>query len=1029
MKSWLRLVAIVTMAALSFGVASAADAPTATLAGVVSDASGAPLAGARVEARGRVDRVAISDAKGAYTIAGLPVGLYDVTVRLSGYSPASEGDIAVATGMPALNVTLTAESLSSLRTIASVRTTGGSSFNYGGQALTTLSSQAIAARVQPNLTNIVAELPGVSVSRDTGRTPNTNFVIRGSSIETKVTVNGHAVSSGVFGTWNSNYANSEIFSQVEVLKGAGLNGVNAGEGAVGTVNLRTRDFSPHNEVTFSLAMDGYGSGYYGGHISYSFLKNDRLSVLLARTYQGYQGPDEGLTEINMQSTGGALGATYNGPSLTQWQGDFSNRYWTSADLYKMRYKLSTATWITGEFLNLTGRYSPQGGSYGIYYGNRVVPQCYNGAAFVGAGQAGCTVTSTYNNPLANGLIGTTQPQYGFFPNSSIINNEPQYSFELRTTFKNDTLLLRPYTALIKRFIDGTFEDYVPGNAGAWFQVTNPANCQVVFANPTVPNGGAKGPCFSSGNGYSMPYVGAVPNPGTPTVFPTTTTAPGCSVATPCYTTPTAQQANGVYAYGTPFSQPEVDRLHGISFSWVHPVGDNVYTAAFDYNSDYTTKYSGDTSPLPVGCQATLSSVANAGANAQPACQVGGVAMPFIPRVALQIPPTTNYKYDYALTGLWQLTPKLQVGLGNYISMQRLDYQYTDPVALAAHPDGGAFALATLLHGSKTTTHYDPHLQLVYRATGDLSFRATAGSGVTFPYNGLISGFTALVPNGGPDGHSDVLTVKNPDLRPETTVAYNVGFDYRAHNGAVWSGDYFNNTIHDVFITNTALIPTPAQRAAVGVTNTYENTTLNGPLQRSYGLEMSGRYQPEFGTGWYATLTLNRAYYDGFGQAFYQYLSALAQHPAPAPPVVPGFSPFVNGKQLDNTGGFTGSIPYFKGAVEVSQTFRGNHARFALGDAFEGANNAVGGKGYGVMYANYNLPLSQGLSVLASAQNLLNFNSGTFIGQARYATGISPIGERWNPVTNTLEFGPVFGTPNNTPTVAPANLYIMLTKKF
>jgi len=46
----------------------------------------------------------------------------------------------------------------------------------------------------------------------------------------------------------------------------------------------------------------------------------------------------------------------------------------------------------------------------------------------------------------------------------------------------------------------------------------------------------------------------------------------------------------------------------------------------------------------------------------------------------------------------------------------------------------------------------------------------------------------------------VLTVKNPDLRPETTVGYNVGFDLRADNGTVFSGDLFDNTIHDTPMT-------------------------------------------------------------------------------------------------------------------------------------------------------------------------------------------------------------------------------------
>ena len=74
-------------------------------------------------------------------------------------------------------------------------------------------------------------------------------------------------------------------------------------------------------------------------------------------------------------------------------------------------------------------------------------------------------------------------RYSWFPNSFIQNNEPQFAAEFRTSFKNDTILLRPYTHLINRYISGAFENHYPGNGGGWYAVTNVANCQADLADP------------------------------------------------------------------------------------------------------------------------------------------------------------------------------------------------------------------------------------------------------------------------------------------------------------------------------------------------------------------------------------------------------------------------------------------------------------------------------------------------------------------------------------------------------------------
>ena len=66
-----------------------AQTPTARLEGNVTDASGSALPGVTVTALNTGTnnaRTDVTDARGAYTIAALPVGDYKVTVELSGFS-------------------------------------------------------------------------------------------------------------------------------------------------------------------------------------------------------------------------------------------------------------------------------------------------------------------------------------------------------------------------------------------------------------------------------------------------------------------------------------------------------------------------------------------------------------------------------------------------------------------------------------------------------------------------------------------------------------------------------------------------------------------------------------------------------------------------------------------------------------------------------------------------------------------------------------------------------------------------------
>lgn len=1063
----LRILPLILISGLTVGPVSAATASlsnqtiaqantspppaaSASVTGSVTDSQGGPVVNADVLINGPGKYEAHTDAKGFFSVASVKPGLYSIAVTKPGYGSATQEDVVIAPGQASnVNAILVAATTQSLRLIGTVTTTAGhNKFNTSGLSVSTLDNASIAARVQPNLKDVVSELPGVIASRDAGgRSPNSSFQVRGANIETKVTMDGHAISSGVFGTYNNAYANSEIFEQVEVLKGAGLNGVNAGESAFGTINLRTKNFVPKNGISFSASQDIFGSGWI------NFLGNynvGKWSFLAARSYQGYNGPDNGFNALVGNTLGGTTSLGYSGPSLVQWTGDLSNPYSTEADLIKARYKFSGATWLTAEWLNLTGRYYNQGGSYAFYDGIYTVPQCYNPGSktFVPANAAGCNTFSVYNPPFLSSIVGSNVPLYNFFPNSKILNHEPQYSLEFRTTHKNDTFFVRPYQTIINRNIDGSTENSQVGYGGGWYQVTSTANCNAQFQAPAPAAGGkpavpAKGPCFTAANGYSTPYIGA-PDPTHPVVFPTTGTAPACSVPAPCYTTVTNSQRNGYYGYNTPFSQPELDRLNGATLTWLHPVGPNLYTLSMDYSRDNTLKFTSDNSTLPAGCFPVVAGgVANVATQKnpttglispnpyyQPKCAIGGMVLPFLPTTALQIPPTTNNKTDLSLTALWQLNPRLQVGLGNYLTIQKLDYVYTDPAAALAAANtigsngkplsGAEQADATLLHGIANHVHYDPHLQVQYRVNPNFSVRGTAGSSITTPYAALVSGFAKIFPNTTPTIDSE--TLPNPNLQPEITVAYDLGFDARTHDGSVISFDGFNNTIHNVFVTVGSLAP-PLPNRPTSITGLIVNQTLNGPLERDYGVELTLQKNPLTGFGYYGTMTMQRAYYDGFSTAFYQNLAALSA------PGKNAFVGLVNGKQLDGTGGFQGQVPFFKAKLEANFRAPGNGAYYALGTNILGSNNPFGRPdGFNTWYGNANWNIGKDLAFTVSGENLLNYGVGVFTGAAVNNAGFSPNGVRWNSLLGRMENGRVNPFNDSLVVVQPRNIYFTLSKK-
>jgi hypothetical protein len=986
-----------------------------TVSGTILDSNGRNVGGATIAANGGGKRQTVaSDASGAFSLTLAP-GVYTISVSKGGYQTAQQDVVVTSGDSIKATITLTVASLSNLSVIgrtSSNSTKNAATFNTSSNATPGVSVDTIRERNTPDLSQIVETIPGITIT-DSATNVNHQFVIHGLSTETRITLDGHPVSTGISGQFITNYAGSGLFNAIDSYQGAVIGPPTAGTSGAGIINLRTPDFSAKDGGYVLGGLDQFGGSQYTFIANANALDN-RLQVVLGKSFSGYNGPSKGVIadDINtaesynfptnpatlvapklgyypltgnysVPTLGTGLAPAYTIASAT----DFSNTYSLNAQVSKVRWNFSSATSLAFEFLGLQGRYDPQGNAYGQLAGYETIPECVNATTLPSkitydapASGAKCTATSIYNAPWTASQIGKTEPLYQFYPGSDVRENEPNFNLDFKTTLGNDTVLFRPYTANIDRFIDGSGEAAVPGNDGGWSVVTDTADCTVAYTAPSAKNGGAKGPCFSTNaaNGSIAYVTGAPAKFGA--LFPyQTSTLPngglGCSVADPCYTTKTAQAQSGNYGYGTPYSTFEFDKLNGYTFTYIHPflAQDNV-SLSFDHYLDDTFGLFNDTSPIPAGCtyvqptgatnSLTAAGPSGPGYGYQPSCPLS--TLPYSP---ISTPETASSVSSLSITAQMQLTSKLEFDLGNYFNMTKILGQVEDQAlvskAVAAKAAAGSVAIA-LVPSTVFFSHYDPHLGFVYRPARDIAIRATGGSSQTLPYANQLSGFTKV--NQG--ASSTTLTTPNADLIPEEAVDYDLGMDYRTPHGSVFSGDIWTYTIHNPFLTTTNIVPpgSPLAESFAGENTALllQSTTTNAQQLYSQGFQLAYKDEPRVGFGYYVNATLQRVYYLGLPASLFSSI----QYP-------------YNGQQLAST-------PYAKAYGEFRQTWK-NGSVLRMGFDYEGNNNPNNYYPYCVTDLTISQNIGHGVLLSVTGQNIFDVNFGNGIARSVEYQGDAPTG--------------------------------------
>jgi hypothetical protein len=285
------------------GLHAPADAATAgitqaTVTGTVLDQQSAlPIKGASVILLqgGKEITSAATDAFGAFTIANVNPGVYDVSVRAKGYSRSTSLNVLVAGGATVtLNAALiAAENSSNVHSLGRVSVTA--------QALT--SATAITQTV--NILNIaqngkirfadqLATLPATNLATSSSPGDDISINIRGfGSSETGVLLDDRPVGPlGVDAPDSFNFANSPItaLDSVDVTYGSGAQGLYGSDTLAGAVNMHMLSPSGTPQYSFTQQIGGYGLSSSALNLTGTYGK---FGYVAATGVSGYEGDFNG----------------------------------------------------------------------------------------------------------------------------------------------------------------------------------------------------------------------------------------------------------------------------------------------------------------------------------------------------------------------------------------------------------------------------------------------------------------------------------------------------------------------------------------------------------------------------------------------------------------------------------------------------------------------------------------------------------------------------------------------------------------
>ncbi len=364
-----------------------------------------------------------------------------------------------------------------------------------------------------------------------------------------------------------------------------------------------------------------------------------------------------------------------------------------------------------------------------------------------------------------------------------------------------------------------------------------------------------------------------------------------------------------------------DKLAGYTFEGDLPAGNNVYSIAFD---SVRTRSSANTVQ------------SNAAGN------------------VVTVPPGSGQSFStFLLRGQFELRPGVTATLSNYAT------SYTDHYT----QDSGVTFL-------DSTHAYDaPRLALAWRPSTNLAVRASAGFSVAPPYIELLTNSSAAVPDRTPPTNF-TETGNAGDVRPETAFGFDLGADRRLRGDTTVSGDIYQTTLHDQFLSTTSLSstqyylpPSNPYGGSPGFYPLYITQTENLGHSRYEGIELAIHRDPVVGIGFRLQGSLERAYAYDLPPGFYD--TAAGADTANLG-ILPNENFQASGQGYNSLG--PSRVPYSQGYAEFNNRAR-NGAYLLVGVTYFGNNNQYNEPPFGVVNASFRQPIAKHAALLFAVTNL------------------------------------------------------------
>lgn len=315
------------MLALFFALALHAPAPHAaaphTVAGIVTDSAGAPIADARLKLV-ELGRSATTGLEGRFSIAGVNSGRYHLSVSAIGYAPRIE-PVVVTDSDVSLRLSLK-RSVVELEALQVTATPNATTLLDSPQPVSALGGDELRQAQAPSLGETVENLPGVrSLSTGTGIGKP---VIRGlTSNRVLIVADGQRLETQQWGDEHSPNVDTEDAERVEVIRGPAsvLYGSDAlggvvnvvtkelpeaiGRPAWGSATISTSYSTNNQQPDGTVAVEG-ASGGLGARASFTGRTSDDIRTPAGPLFNSGNRSLGGTGSVGYRGDWGSVNASY-----------------------------------------------------------------------------------------------------------------------------------------------------------------------------------------------------------------------------------------------------------------------------------------------------------------------------------------------------------------------------------------------------------------------------------------------------------------------------------------------------------------------------------------------------------------------------------------------------------------------------------------------------------------------------------------------------------------------------------------------